>query len=73
MTKEQPLRFKTISEYHRFRGLEKPQHPLSSIVNFDDEFKLLSETNLEVFCSILLVHLNATLILSTNTDDKLRF
>ncbi len=38
--------FSTISEYHRFRGLEKPQHPLISVVNFD-EFKLLSENEPE--------------------------
>lgn len=29
-------RFSTISEYHRFRGLPQPEHPLISIVNFED-------------------------------------
>lgn len=29
-------RFTTISEYHRFRGLPQPEHPLISIVNFED-------------------------------------
>lgn len=28
-----PLRFKTISEFHRFRGLPPPEHPLVSVVN----------------------------------------
>jgi AraC family transcriptional activator of pobA len=26
-------RFKTISEYHKFRGLPKPEHPLISVIN----------------------------------------
>jgi AraC family transcriptional activator of pobA len=29
----QPHRFKTISEFHQFRGLPKPQHPLISVIN----------------------------------------
>jgi len=29
-----PYRFKTISEYHQFRGLPKPEHPLVSVINF---------------------------------------
>jgi len=28
-----PYRFKTISEYHQFRGLPKPKHPLVSVIN----------------------------------------
>ena len=35
MTNTQPLRIKTISEYHQFMGLPKPQHPLISVVNFE--------------------------------------
>lgn len=41
-----PHRFKTISEYHQFRGLPKPEHPLVSVINIesitqisDDEHK----------------------------------
>ena len=30
-----PLKFKTISEYHQFRGLPKPEHPLVSVINFE--------------------------------------
>jgi AraC-like DNA-binding protein len=30
-----PYRIKTISEFHRFRGLPKPEHPLISVVNID--------------------------------------
>ncbi|TRX43090.1 helix-turn-helix domain-containing protein [Flavobacterium restrictum] len=29
-------RFQTISEYHRFRGLPQPEHPLISLVNFEE-------------------------------------
>jgi AraC-like DNA-binding protein len=31
----QPHRIKTISEYHRFMGLPKPEHPLISVINFE--------------------------------------
>jgi len=36
MTNIQPHRIKTITEFHQFRGLPKPEHPLISVVNFDD-------------------------------------
>lgn len=32
----QPLRIKTISQYHQLMGLPKPQHPLVSVVNLAD-------------------------------------
>jgi AraC-like DNA-binding protein len=32
----QPVRIKTISEFHRLRGLPKPEHPLISVVNVAD-------------------------------------
>lgn len=31
----QPLRIKTISEYHQVMGLPKPEHPLISVINFE--------------------------------------
>ena len=31
---KQPFRFKTISQFHKFRNLTEPQHPLISIVDF---------------------------------------
>jgi len=31
----QPHRFKTISEFHQFRGLPKPEHPLISVINME--------------------------------------
>lgn len=35
MKNEQPYRFKTITEYHQFRNLPKPEHPLISVINLD--------------------------------------
>lgn len=32
----EPVRIKTISEYHTLRGLPKPKHPLISVINFAD-------------------------------------
>ncbi|GAB3804069.1 AraC family transcriptional regulator [Spirosoma humi] len=34
MKNTQPYRFKTISEYHRVRGLPKPEHPLISVIDY---------------------------------------
>jgi len=36
MKNEQPYRIKSISEYHKFRGFTKPEHPLISVINLDD-------------------------------------
>jgi AraC-like DNA-binding protein len=36
MAGTQPFRIKTISEYHRVMGLPMPEHPLISVVNFED-------------------------------------
>ncbi|HEX9956707.1 MAG TPA: helix-turn-helix transcriptional regulator [Fibrella sp.] len=35
MKSVQPLRIKTITDYHQSRRLPKPEHPLISVVNFD--------------------------------------
>ena len=34
MANLQPYRIKSISEFHRFRGLPKPEHPLISVVDY---------------------------------------
>ena len=36
MSSTQPTRFKTITEYHEFRGMPKPEHPLISLVNLEE-------------------------------------
>jgi AraC family transcriptional activator of pobA len=35
MANTQPLRIKTISQYHQVMGLPKPEHPLISVINLD--------------------------------------
>ncbi|MGA0556085.1 helix-turn-helix domain-containing protein [Larkinella sp. VNQ87] len=35
MATTRPYRIKTISEYHQFRGLPKPEHPLISVINLE--------------------------------------
>ena len=34
MTGKKPYRIKTISEFHQFRGLPKPEHPLISVIDY---------------------------------------
>lgn len=34
MEQQQPIRIKTISDFHRLRGLPKPEHPLISVVDY---------------------------------------
>ena len=36
MKNNQPHRIKTISDYHRFRGMPKPQHPLVTVINLEN-------------------------------------
>lgn len=36
MSDLKPFRIKTISEFHRLRGLPKPAHPLISVINIED-------------------------------------
>lgn len=35
MANSKPFRTKTISEYHKVRGLPKPEHPLISVINLE--------------------------------------
>lgn len=43
MAVSQPHRIKSISEFHEFRDLPKPEHPLVSVYNFED-LKYLNES-----------------------------
>ncbi|MBK1896047.1 helix-turn-helix domain-containing protein [Chryseobacterium paridis] len=36
MASQEPIRIKTISQFHTLRGLPKPKHPLISIIDFAD-------------------------------------
>lgn len=48
MSDNQPIRLKTISEFHTLRGLPKPKHPLISVINFEDmaETSIIGRQNL---------------------------
>ena len=48
MPDNQPIRLKTISEFHTLRGLPKPKHPLISVINFEDmaETSVIGRQNL---------------------------
>ncbi len=48
MERRQTQKIKTISEFHRLRGLPKPEHPLISVVNYADIKRPadIGETNL---------------------------
>jgi len=43
---KQPIRIKTISEFHQFRGLAKPEHPLISVVDYSTIKDDANETEL---------------------------
>ncbi|HEY5369409.1 MAG TPA: helix-turn-helix transcriptional regulator [Hanamia sp.] len=36
MVNKQPYRIKSVSEFHRLRGLPMPEHPLISVINVED-------------------------------------
>jgi AraC-like DNA-binding protein len=45
MADQKPYYVKTISEFHRFRGLPQPEHPLISIVDYAKLNRLASENS----------------------------
>lgn len=49
MASNQPQRLKTISEYHRFRQLPKPEHPLISVINLESITHLRADESSLVF------------------------
>ena len=48
MINKKPIIIKTISEFHRMRGLPPPQHPLISVVDFADIKLSCQETDLNL-------------------------
>ncbi|MRX68699.1 transcriptional regulator, AraC family [Flavobacterium resistens] len=67
MANLQPHRIKTISEFHEFRDLPKPQHPLISVYNFED-LKYLNETEPK---SLMLDFYS--IALKRNSNAKMRY
>lgn len=47
MASTKPIRFKTITEFHQYRNLPKPEHPLISVINLD-QIKHLADTEMNV-------------------------
>jgi len=60
MTNSKPHRIKSITEFHRFKGLPKPEHPLISVLTMDDFTKIPNKSSTNVvfdFYFIALKHL----------------
>ncbi len=51
MAADKLVRFKSISEYHQFKGLPKPEHPLISVVDYA-QMKVTSESTVSEFYSV---------------------
>jgi len=67
MTDMQPHRLKTISEYHKFMALPKPEHPLISVINFED-IKRMPEDGPKN-----LIHNFYSIALKRNFNGKLKY
>ena len=67
MKSVQLQRIKTINEYHRFRSLPKPEHPLVSVVNFEDIKQLRNDEPKSV------VHDFYSIALKRNFNGKMKY
>lgn len=67
MANQQPFRFKTISEFHDFRDLPKPEHPLVSVYNFEDLKYLNSEEPKSLMLDFY------SIALKRNANAKMRY
>lgn len=55
-----PYQIKTISEFHQFRGLAKPEHPLISIVDFADMQNAIDKDNLSWISDLYSISIKRT-------------
>ncbi len=62
-----PFHIKTIAEYHRFMGLLKPEHPLLSVIKFDD-IKIISGDK-----PYSISHYFYSIALKRNTHGKMKY
>jgi AraC family transcriptional activator of pobA len=67
MINKQPLRIRTITEYHRVMGLPKPEHPLISVINFESVKRLPNDG------SISLVFDFYSISLKRNFNAKMKY
>jgi AraC-like DNA-binding protein len=63
----QPLRIKTITDYHQLRDLPKPEHPLISVVNFDDIKRLDCDKSTSIIQDFY------TIALKRNFNGKMKY
>jgi len=49
MSNRNPIRLNTISEYHHYRNLPKPEHPLVSVIHLDEMQQLTAMQNSWIF------------------------
>jgi AraC family transcriptional regulator, transcriptional activator of pobA len=66
MANRQPRRFKTISEFHQFRELSRPEHPLISVINLESVKQLPAH-------EISLVFDFYSIAVKRNFDAKMRY
>ena len=67
MKNGQPHKFNTISAYHQFMGLPKPEHPLVSVVSFDDIKHMADDT------PMTLINNFYSIALKRNFNGKLKY
>jgi AraC-like DNA-binding protein len=67
MANTTPHRIKTISEYHKFMSLPKPEHPLISVINFEHIKRVPGEE------SVSLVNEFYSIALKRNFDAKMKY
>src|SRR5919107_2830425 len=63
----QPHKIKTISEYHKLMALPKPEHPLISVINFEDIKRLPDDK------AKSLIHSFYSIALKRNFNGKLKY
>ena len=62
-----PIHIKTIAEYHRLRELAKPEHPLISVIKFENLKRLSTDS------PISLIHNFYTIALKKNFNAKMKY
>ena len=67
MDSVRPHRIKTIAEYHRFMELSKPEHPLVSVVKFENIKRQLNN------CPSSIIHDFYSIALKKNFNAKIKY
>lgn len=67
MKNGQPIRVKTITEYHQLRELPKPEHPLISVVNFESIKHMACDE------SVSIIHDFYSIALKRNFNGKMKY